>query len=744
MRHIKLLLIILTVTTSLSAQEKLFIHTSEGRTNGAYIALVDSIYFSPDRTTTYFKISDTLAAYTTAYIDSLTFGDNSFDIYIIYKNDKVEVINPLAFEGVDVYADGCHVTVRSVIDLQDINYHLSGSSPDGFFKIYSEKRYNLSLEGVSLHNPAGPAINIQSSKKSTVSLQDGSDNMLSDGEQYADAPVGSDGKKEDQKATFFSEAKLVFTGNGNLTVTSLGNDQHAIAGDDEIEISSGNITVTQSAKDGIHAKDGLTINDGVIRITSGGDGMDGDEAYVDINGGSIDITVSSSDVKGIAADSIINVAGGDIILSVSGNQSKGFSCDRSVNLSGGSVSITNSGNAVLEASGSGFDPSYCTAIKADQAVNISGTTLIITTTGKGGKSISSDGDIVITAGSVTITNSGSGEKYTNEDGAADAYVATCLSADGNIIMTGGTLITTSNGTGGKAIKADGAVTIGDGTSTPVLDLTTSGSKILVSGSGNNAEYAEAKAVSADGDVLIRSGTIRISSADDGIKSDSRITIDGGSVHITRSIEGIEAPFITINGGEVIVNASDDALNATHGTGGESDDGSILRINNGTVVLSASGGDGLDSNGSLEINGGTTIVHGPPSSPEVGIDANGSITINGGLLIVSGTNSNMTEGPGNASAQYSFLARNNSGIAANTLFHVQDTGGNAVVTFQPERKYYSIIFSSSALAQGSSYSIYTGGTSTGTSYYGLYTGGTYSGGTFRKTFTITGKLTNVSF
>lgn len=743
MRHIKLLLIMITVATSISAQEKLFIHT-EGRTNGAYIAQVDSIYFSPDRTTTYFKISDTVAAYTTAYIDSLTFGDNSSDIYIIYKNDKVEVINPLAFEGVDVYADGCHVTVRSVIDLQDINYHLSGSSPDGFFKIYSEKRYNLLLEGVSLHNPAGPAINIQSSKKSTVTLQDGSDNEISDGEQYADAPVGSNGKKEDQKATFFSEAKLVFTGNGNLAVTSLGNDQHAIAGDDEIEISSGNITIARSVKDGIHAKDGLTINGGVIRITSGGDGIDGDEAYVNINGGSIDISVSSADVKGIAADSIINVAGGDITLSVTGDQSKGFSCDRSVNLSGGSVSITNSGNAVLEASGSGFDPSYCTAIKADQAVKISGTTLIITTTGKGGKSISSDGDIVLTAGAVTITNSGSGEKYTNEDGVADAYVATCLSADGNILITGGTLITASNGAGGKAIKADGAVTIGDGLGSPVLNLSTSGSKILVSGSGNNAEYAEAKAVSVDGEIVIKSGTIQISSADDGIKSDSRITIDGGSVHITKSVEGIEAPFITINGGEIIVNASDDALNATHGNEGEGDDGSILRINDGTVVLSASGGDGLDSNGSLEINGGTTIVHGPPSSPEVGIDVNGSITVNGGILIASGTNSNMTEGPGNASAQYSFLARNNSGIAANTLFHVADAGGNGVVTFQPERKYYSIIFSSSALVAGGSYSIYTGGTSTGTNYHGLYTGGTYSGGTLKKTFTINGKLTNVSF
>ena len=49
-----------------------------------------------------------------------------------------------------------------------------------------------------------------------------------------------------------------------------------------------------------------------------------------------------------------------------------------------------------------------------------------------------------------------------------------------------------------------------------------------------------------------------------------------------------------------------------------------------------------------------------------------------------------------------------------------------------------------LADGSSYNIYTGGTSTGTYTNGIYTGGNYSGGTLKKSFTVSSSVTSVSF
>jgi hypothetical protein len=105
---------------------------------------------------------------------------------------------------------------------------------------------------------------------------------------------------------------------------------------------------------------------------------------------------------------------------------------------------------------------------------------------------------------------------------------------------------------------------------------------------------------------------------------------------------------------------------------------------------------------------------------------------------------MIEATSNASAQYTLKATSSSTLSASTMLHIQDANGGDVLTFQPVRSIYYIVFSSSVLINGSTYSLYTGGTSTGTNTNGLYSGGTYTGGILKKNFTISGKLTNISF
>lgn len=739
-----ILAICLLTGFSAFAQEKMYIHKSDNFTLGAPVALTDSIFFSTDGSLAYFRIGDSLAEYTTASIDSITFGANSNTIYITYNGPEVSVINPLAFEGVSVTAEGAYVTVNATTSTQDINYSLSGSTSDGNFKIYSEKRYNLLLNGVSITNPIGPAINVQSEKKTTVMLTEGTGNTLTDGTTYGAPAINGNGGEEDQDGAFFSEAKLVFTGNGSLTINGYGSDQHGLCSDDEIEINGGTITVTRATKDGIHANDGLEITAGTVNVTATGDAIDGDNVGVTISGGSITTTNLADDVKGISCDSTLLVSGGTLNLTVSGDQSKAMKSKYAIVLSGGNITIHNSGDAILEASGLGFDPSYCTAIKCDGDITIDGADITIVSSGKAGKSISSDADIEMLSGTVHITSTGNGATYTNTTGVADAYVATCFSANGNIRILGGSVTTTSSGSGGKGFSADETITFGASDSEPVIGVTTTGTKILISGSGPNASYAEAKAVKGDGDVTIAGGAITISSSDDGIKSETSITISNATIAINNSYEGLEAPYITINSGEVNIHSTDDCINATFGNGGEQNDGSMMRFNGGTVVVNTTGGDGLDSNGNVEVNDGTIIVHGPPSNPEVGLDYNGTCNVNGGFMVISGPNSNMTQAPSNSSVQYSIKATTNTNLSSTTLFHIQDASGNDVVTFQPVRNYSSIVFSSSALQSGATYSIYTGGSCTGTNYNGLYTGGVYSGGTFKKSFTISNKVTNVSF
>src|SRR5690349_13428388 len=183
-------------------------------------------------------------------------------------------------------------------------------------------------------------------------------------------------------------------------------------------------------------------------------------------------------------------------------------------------------------------------------------------------------------------------------------------------------------------------------------------------------------------------------------------------------------------------ASDDCLNATKGNGGESNDGSLLTLAGGTVSLNSSGGDPLDGNGSIVMTGGTVIVQGPPSSPEVAIDYNGTFKISGGLLIASGPNGNMIQATSTSSTQYTALIKINGNVSANTLFHVQDASGKDLVTYAPARTAYYFVFSSPALQSGSVYTVYTGGNvSGGTKTNGLTTEGSYTAGSQKGSFTV---------
>lgn len=720
-------------------QEMIFIHTSDRITKGASLTENDSIFFSNDGLTVYFRLADTLAAYAAEEIDSVTFGPATNLISVFFEGDHVSVINPFAFQGVLVEVSAADVTVYSSNTSQTINYRLSGSTNDGCFKLYSGNAYTLLLNGVSITNPNGPAFNLQSTATAYIQLLNNTINSATDGAVYASAPAG-----EDQDGPFFSEGNMIFSGTGTLIVNGLGNSKHGLCTDSSLEIQEGTITIASAAKDGIHADAGVMISGGNITVTSTGDGIDGDTGELVISGGQVTTTNNSDDVKGISASGALTISGGTIHVTVAGDMSKGLKSKALLSLNGGDITIHNSGDAVLEASGQGYDPSYCTAVKSDMDIVIDGAHVTIVASGLAGKGISSDASIIMNSGTVNITSTGNGAKYVNPAGVADAYVSTCFSADVDIELTGGTIITSSSGSAGKGISADGSLIIGGPQSNPEIDITTTGTRILVSGSGNSAVYAEAKAIKSDNSVTINNGNVQISSADDGIKSETSIDILGGEITITNSVEGLEAPYITMNNGYLSVKASDDCINATFGSGGETNDGSLLTIANGTVVANTTGGDGLDSNGSILISGGTTIIHGPPSAPEVAIDYNGSFNMNGGMLVASGTNSNMTQAPSNSSLQRSVKVMSGQQLSASTLFHIQDANANDVVTFQPMRNYYSIIFSSAALQNGATYSIYTGGSSTGTVSNGLYSGGVYSGGTFRKSFTVNSIVTSVSF
>lgn len=352
--------------------------------------------------------------------------------------------------------------------------------------------------------------------------------------------------------------------------------------------------------------------------------------------------------------------------------------------------------------------------------------------------------IIVKEGTITINSGGDGLKSDNDVDTTLGFITVdagtvniisggdAITAETDVIITGGKFNLTCGGGSGNSKDAnlsEKGIKVGD---------------VLIIDGGTYAINSADDAVHSNGKLAINGGTLTLATGDDGVHAEASVELKSCDLTITKSVEGIEGHFITVSSGNISVSSSDDGFNATHGVRGEANDGSFLYINGGNIFVSASRGDGLDSNGSIVITAGTVIVHGPQSQPEVGMDYNGTCDVSGGTLVVSGVNSNMTQATSTSSSQYCIKATTNASVAANTIFHIEDASGNDIVTFKPVRAYSSIVFSSPGLKSGSTYTIFTGGTCSGTVTNGLFSGGTYTGGTQKKNFTVSGKVFGVSF
>ncbi|WP_395632969.1 carbohydrate-binding domain-containing protein [Flavobacterium sp.] len=545
-----------------------------------------------------------------------------------------------------------------------------------------------------------------------------------------------------------SDAVITISG-GNFTIQSLAaaDGGKGFSANGEIVITGGNFTINTAGNGGNYTN---TLGTADSYSTAGFS----TDTNINISGGTFTLTNTGLNGKNISADLNITISGtAQITANNSGNSGKCIKADGNIVFNGGSSTLNVSGTTVLTASGSGFDPSYPTGIKATGTLTINSgvVTIIGTSTATGTKGLSADGAITINGGTVSSTTAGNGAIFTGTTGVADSYSSAAIATDNNIVINGGTVTTYSSGTGGKGLKADGSITIGTSTSNPTLNITTTGARFLVSGT----DYNHPKTIVANGTVTINNGTNTINSTDDGVHSDTSIVVTGGSTVInaistvTAMGEGVEAPIINFSGGVTNITSSNDGINATYGTvagGTESNDGSQLNISGGIVIVA--GKDAIDSNGNITISGGTTIVCGPTAAPEEGIDYNGTFNMNGGFLISAGSNAGMTKNFSTTSTQRTMYLKSSAQLANTSLLHIRNASGTEMVTFKPKNAVYYFHFSSPNVTAGTSYQVYFGGSYTGgsfagnTSGWGLYTGGTYTttGATLKSTFTASGSST----
>ena len=274
-----------------------------------------------------------------------------------------------------VSVSGNDVVVNDATSTNGLVLVLSGSSSDGSLLVYRSLKYEVVLNGLTLTNTNGPAINNQCGKALYVTLAPGTENRLGDGIAYAE-------QSYDQKSTLFSEGQIYFRGTGSLQID--GNSKNGIASDDYIVFQEGTVSVCVAAtgSNGVKVNDGLTIEGGSLTIDVKADGARGikDDAYLTITGGQTTIT-TSGDCKIETIDGITDTT-----------SCAGIKCDSLFTMTNGTMTITSSGDG-----GKG--------INASENIELKGGTLVVTTTGTNDlgkpKALKSNTGIIISGGSLT-------------------------------------------------------------------------------------------------------------------------------------------------------------------------------------------------------------------------------------------------------------------------------------------------------------------------------------------------------
>ena len=392
-------------------------------------------------------------------------------IGITWNGDAVSVNGTVT--GVSVETDGGHVTVVSTI--KGVNYVLKGTTDNGSFKIYGEKKFQLTLNGVSITNPTGAAVNSQCKKRCYVVLADGTYNQFADGSDYAFTD------DEDMKGALFAEGKLLFSGSGHLKVTAYY--KFGICSDDYILFRPGvNIYVNATAGSAIKANDAILMRGGVVNVEC-----------------------SAAAAKGMKCDGFVQVDGGRFTALTTG-AGEWDSDEQDVKASAG--------------------------IKADSLITINGGTVLAKSTGRGGKGLSSDQHVVINGGTVKLITTNMQYTYNNR------YTAKSkgIKADGDLTINGGSVMArTTGGEGSEAIESKARLTINNGTVEVYAydDAINSAGNMTIAGGQIFAYSTNNDGIDTNGTLTVSGGTViscGTTQPEDGFDSDQNaFIITGGTV-----------------------------------------------------------------------------------------------------------------------------------------------------------------------------------------------------------------------
>lgn len=520
-----------------------------------------------------------------------------------------------------------------------------------------------------------------------------------------------------QTVTITAEGTYIFSG-------TLSEGQIVVDADKaKVQIVFDNVDITCASSAAVYVKNAEKV---FVTLAEGSQNtLRNTDEYVAIDDNNIDAVIFAK------SDLTLNGTGSLTIVSAEGH---GIVSKDDLKITGGTYDITAAGHAL-----SGKD-----------SVRIADGTFILTAEKDGIHAENADdeekGYIYIADGDFTITSDGDGMDASNivqiEDGTFD------ITAGGGAAnsqkthesdMPGGGMSQNIERPDGESMPQMGekpdeenmpqdTTTDESGTSTKGIKA---GGGMYLNGGTYQIDSAD-DSIHSNANITIADGTYTLATGDDGVHADDALTVNGGTITVTESYEGLEGLTVTINDGTIDITARDDGINTAGGTDQsgfgtfgdhfkgmdsaddeteETTDNEMWMELNGGYIHILAGGDGVDSNGDLTINGGEIYIDGPSDNGNSAIDYGdrSSAYVNGGMLVAIGS-SGMAEGMSDSSKQEVLMVKLGEQMKAGDVV-LTDSEGNVIVSYTALKSYDCVIISTAEVGSGATYTLITSGTTT---------------------------------
>ena len=508
-----------------------------------------------------------------------------------------------------------------------------------------------------------------------------------------------------QTMTITAEGTYIFSG-------TLSEGQIVVDADNaKVQIVFDNVDITCASSAAVYVKSAEKV---FVTLAEGSQNtLRNTDEYVAIDDNNIDAVIFAK------SDLTLNGTGSLTIVSAEGH---GIVSKDDLKITGGTYDITAAGHAL-----SGKD-----------SVRIADGTFILTAEKDGIHAENADdeekGYIYIADGDFTITSDGDGMDASNivqiEDGTFD------ITAGGGAAnslkthesdMPGGGMSQNIERPDGENMPQD-TTTDESGTSTKGIKA---GGGMYLNGGTYQIDSAD-DSIHSNANITIADGTYTLATGDDGVHADDALTVNGGTSTVTESYEGLEGLTVTINDGTIDITARDDGINTAGGTDQsgfgtfgdhfkgmdsaddeteETTDNEMWMELNGGYIHILAGGDGVDSNGDLTINGGEIYIDGPSDNGNSAIDYGdrSSAYVNGGTLVAIGS-SGMAEVMSDSSKQKVLMVKLGEQMEAGNVV-LTDSEGNVIVSYTALKTYDCVIISTAEVESGATYTLTTSGTTT---------------------------------